>query len=512
MSLADRSLMGRVLLRERRAWIRFAISGLLVVIAVAVAILPIPMVIWSIVAVAGVWGVIVEPLVIVAVLPFAAGFGALVSLDLHGFHAGPIDLLVACLVIATAWEHRARILQWWKSAGDVRHALRSGVEQVGRLWKVSPAVVLLFAGLLGYLATIVLSVAIAPDKTLALKETIKWAEVTVVAALMFIVVRRQQAIRVAGWGLLVAGLAEAVLGYIQWVLAVGQLGPGGASIRVFGTFSQPNPYAGYLNFAALIAVALAFFGKDIRERLMAGAIGLIVLGAEVLADSRGALLAFSVAVAIQVIIVFRRERAVLIAAIIGVPVLVVAWVTRIIPVSIQAALLRRVRIDNLSISGPVTSANYSTMERLAHWIAGIRMFLAHPILGVGAGNYNSAYGAYVLDPATWPEPLGHAHNYYINAAAETGILGLLTFLVFLSAVMYCGWRAIRNRAGVSRSNHSTGAGTLVEMAWLVGMLAVLVAVSVHNLTDDLFVHGIEIQVAMCTGILAAASVKKPATQ
>ena len=68
------------------------------------------------------------------------------------------------------------------------------------------------------------------------------------------------------------------------------------------------------------------------------------------------------------------------------------------------------------------------LERLAHWQAGLRMFDDHPWLGVGIGNYGANYARY--PQPHWYEALGHAHNVFINFAAETGLLGLATFLVF----------------------------------------------------------------------------------
>src|SRR5581483_8777938 len=79
----------------------------------------------------------------------------------------------------------------------------------------------------------------------------------------------------------------------------------------------------------------------------------------------------------------------------------------------------------------VTSENFSVVEGLVHWQAGWYMFLDHPILGVGAGNYAAAYPDYFLPG--WPDPLGHAHNYYLNTAAEMGVIGLAALLFLLGA-------------------------------------------------------------------------------
>src|SRR5258708_4870623 len=153
-----------------------------------------------------------------------------------------------------------------------------------------PFRLVVFATLLAYLLVVALSLLVATSRVATLKEVIKWSEVTVMVALGLWLLRSPRQVHVLVWGLIVAGVAEALTGYGQWVLASGALGTNGGDIRVFGTFAQPNPYAGYLNFALPLAVALVLFGRDARERSVAGAASVLVLGAEVLAGSRGWLL------------------------------------------------------------------------------------------------------------------------------------------------------------------------------------------------------------------------------
>ena len=66
---------------------------------------------------------------------------------------------------------------------------------------------------------------------------------------------------------------------------------------------------------------------------------------------------------------------------------------------------------------PITDSNFSVIERLAHWIAALRMWELSPWLGIGPGNYAAVYPQVRLP--RWEEPLGHAHNIYLNVLAET---------------------------------------------------------------------------------------------
>jgi O-antigen ligase len=304
-------------------------------------------------------------------------------------------------------------------------------------------------------------------------------------------------VRILVWGIVLVGLAEALLGYAQWAAGAGALGPGGASLRVFGTFAQPNPYAAFLNFALPLALALVLWSREPRERWAAAAVSVLLLGAEILAASRGAALGLVAALLVLGVASWRWERQATWLLLIGAPLLALAWLVGLVPGSVRERVLAQLRLGDVSLGSQVNDANFSTLERLAHWVAGLRMFAAHPLLGVGAGNYDAVYARYAV--AGWPEPLGHAHNYYITAAAETGVLGLVAFLAIAGCALVAGWWAVRARVtpGVQRE----GIQRAVDADVALGLLAVMVAVLVHSLTDDVFVHAMELCFALCLGVL-----------
>lgn len=439
------------------------------------------------------------PLVGFCLLPWAAAFGPTLTLTVRGLHVTPLDALVAGLVLAAVLRVR--------QAGALPASLSPGAlrAMVASAWHRNRLVVVLFGALLAYLAVIVLSLAVATDRASTIKEIVKWSEVLAVLACGAYLVRGAEQVRLIAWSAIAAGVAEALIGYAQWALAAGasQLAEGG---RVFGTFGQPNPYAGYLNLALPLALGLAAFGRDMRERLVAGAAAVLLLGAEALSASRGGLIGLAVAVVVLAAVGLRRERIAALLAGAGVVLFALAAFTSLLPHALSAALLRPLRLEGISPDAPVTNANFSTMERLAHWIAGLRMFAAHPLLGVGAGNYDAAYPRYAFNPSVWPEALGHAHNYYINAAAETGLLGLLAFLVVAGAALTAGWRATHPRqapttsAALATAARSRGA-SIPTRALAFGFFAVVAGFLAHNLTDDLFLHGMDTQLALSIACL-----------
>jgi O-antigen ligase len=117
------------------------------------------------------------------------------------------------------------------------------------------------------------------------------------------------------------------------------------------------------------------------------------------------------------------------------------------------------------------------------------MFLDSPILGLGPGSYVIEYEHYAILP-WWTDPLGHAHNMYLQMLAETGMIGL-----FFYVAMVVSW--VTFSVVVVRSDATD--------RWLflkAGVLATVVAVSVHSVFDNLYVQGLNIQLAVWLGVAA----------
>jgi O-antigen ligase len=78
--------------------------------------------------------------------------------------------------------------------------------------------------------------------------------------------------------------------------------------------------------------------------------------------------------------------------------------------------------------------DWSVAQRAALMLAGVRLFLENPLVGVGPGGFAEELERVgVLVPELWdlqPTP----HNAYIQAAAETGLIGLAAFVVFLAVI------------------------------------------------------------------------------
>jgi O-antigen ligase len=457
-----------------------------------------------------------RPRVALYLMPISVPWGSIDFIDIKGLRLNSADLLVVFLAIG-----------WLMSFG-----LRQ--QQAGPLDRESAHIPLyLVAAMLALVGTMALSMTTALNISSSLKEISKWLEFLVVALLGAQYLRTRRQI----WTIIVliclAGISQAFYGYIQAFFNIGpQAFIRDASLRVYGTFDQPNPYAGYINIPLSIALALTLLGRGWLTRILAGLTAILLGIAEYLSQSRGGEMAIAAALVFIVLAGMPRILTlmrVLIIALLGFfEALLAGW----IPLHIFNPVLHFLGLVQISLTQP-SSQDYSTAERLAHWIAGLHMFLDHPILGVGIGNYADAYPQYFI--TIFVDPLGHAHNYYINIAAETGFIGLTAYVLFLFAMFVAGVTALRHinkkyeqakmqepeaqpvieaplgsrnklklllrplslAQHYRRQKQDTIAAILTnDRALAIGLLAALITVSVHNLVDDLYVHSLTTLIAL----------------
>ena len=134
----------------------------------------------------------------------------------------------------------------------------------------------------------------------------------------------------------------------------------------------------------------------------------------------------------------------------------------------------------------INDANYAVLERLAHWQAAGEMIRYHPWTGVGFSNYEPVYSQYAL--MNWPIALGHAHNYYLNVAAELGVPGLVFYALLWGAIFWQTARALRRGSGWERG-------------LALGLLGAWTHLSAHHLFDNLYVNNTHLLIGALLGVL-----------
>lgn len=87
------------------------------------------------------------------------------------------------------------------------------------------------------------------------------------------------------------------------------------------------------------------------------------------------------------------------------------------------------------------TSDASNLERINRWSCAMRMFEDKPFFGFGPGTYMFQYARYQLNEnrtiiSTNSADGGNAHSEYLGPLSESGILGMLTFLLIIGTVIY----------------------------------------------------------------------------
>lgn len=356
--------------------------------------------------------------------------------------------------------------------------------------------------LLALLGIMLLTLLDAPSAVLGVMELLKWVEMLLIIWLVADWAREtadpQRVLLTLLAVILTAAVSQALIGI--WQFGLRGHGPEhfvvlGRFYRAYGTYEQPNPFGGYMAFNGALALGatlgLLSHGWQVRPWVWLGlggmaAVTAVLALALVMSWSRGAWLGFAAAVGLIAFFWPRNvgwgAAVVTVAAVGG----LAAWQLGLLP----PAILERVT-TSLAEFRPgdvrgvdINDTNYAVLERLAFWQAAVGMANQQPWLGVGFGNYALAYPDYAL--INWPIPLGHAHNYYLNLLAETGLLGTAVYgLVWL----YILWDNLL---------------LLRRLTWpwrgvALGLWGAWIALSVHQVVDKLYVNNIYIHLGAMLG-------------
>jgi len=121
----------------------------------------------------------------------------------------------------------------------------------------------------------------------------------------------------------------------------------------------------------------------------------------------------------------------------------------------------------------------SNLERLNRWMAGVQIFRAHPLTGVGFGAYKFHYPEYRLIRLATTESgaVGGAHNEYLTILSENGLIGAAAGLFFALAFFSLAARALRRHRLPERT-----ARPLAGMA--LALVAGLVSYAVHGFFNN----------------------------
>jgi O-antigen ligase len=407
----------------------------------------------------------------------------------------------------------------------------------------------LFPLWMALLWALLLSTSFTPySRAEALKETLRWAEAFLVWLIAVNTLRRPWQIAGLLACLLLAPAADAAIGLIQFATGDGppsfRISAGSPYVRAYGTIGAPNSFAGYLNMAWPLALALAagttiqlyrrhqdrgsriedrgsriedrspaifyppssifdsallgsrFCGSAVHAAALFFVLCSVLLVAGLLASfSRGAWLGALAGLLAMVLALGRpfNRWAAMVVVVAG--LLLALGGVGLLPAPVAARVASIARSVSIFDAGSVEvpDENFALVERMAQLQAGWRMFSAHPLVGVGPGNYTPAYSHVAVFP--WYASRGHAHNYYLHMAAEAGLVGLLAYLALLGGVVR--QVLIARRRAIS----------VFQRGALIGCCGIIAATAGHEVFENLHALSMGVQLAAVWGLVTVLGIE-----
>jgi O-antigen ligase len=235
------------------------------------------------------------------------------------------------------------------------------------------------------------------------------------------------------WFIMLFGFVVAIFGVLQQLTFNGKLywfremRYGGIP---FGPYVNRNHFAGFMELVIPVSLVPLVLGKVRRERLyIVGLFALVSIGASILSASRGGVVSFGVELGVLfLVMLLRRSGGSHVLAgglVLLLALLMVSWL------GVRQVLDRFSSLQSLEVSvGKRASMRQDT------W----RIFRDHPWTGTGLGTLPTVYPAYeTLYDAKF---VNHSHNDYLEALADTGIIGGLCCAAFLGLLFFGSLRAV----------------------------------------------------------------------
>src|SRR5690348_5972915 len=240
--------------------------------------------------------------------------------------------------------------------------------------------------------------------------------------------------------LIVLGCFEAGYGILQyllgWTTIFGFTNPYDSAVA-FGTYINRNHFAGLMDLIFPLAFASAFYSyqlwSDPQRRIASTRSGgesplefrivfylflvvIMVMGV-VFSNSRGGIISVSFAlIALSVLTLLkvrRRSWGLVIAGLVTLAAAFCLWI------GMGSILHRFVNMSQGEYEG--------TLWRSMMWSDTLQLFRHNPILGTGLGTYEDALRPFQTHLVNLT--VDHAHNDYLEFAAETGLIGFVLLFV-----------------------------------------------------------------------------------
>lgn len=298
---------------------------------------------------------------------------------------------------------------------------------------------LLFHDIFGIFAIIVfivmaLSVTYSSNNSLALSETIRFATYL---CLYFIVkweIKDKSVKNILIWFMMISVLIS-IVGLLGIPFGLGvekQPSKFGTMIRIESTLENSNNLGAFLVLSIFSFLSIFLNEKEKKRKLLYGIGTFLVAISLLLTQSRNAWIAF-VAGCLCYIVLFNWKS-------------IIYFIT----IFIGILFIPQVRDRIAQFNDP--SQNGSRIEL---WKTALKMIKAHPLLGVGNGNYATKYDKYYTgykDISYKAHGQFHPHNIFLKVQSEIGVMGTLAFIGLIGSMFFKLVKVVKTTADTLYKN------------------------------------------------------------
>lgn len=282
-----------------------------------------------------------------------------------------------------------------------------------------------------------LSLIYAPNFDVAKNTLIDYLKDGLIGLTIVITIRRPSTFRSLIWALLAAGIVMGTVSMFQHVSGTysnlywgfGQTSTStDVGVRLEGSIGDPNFYAQILVCLVPLAIERFWNERKVVLRILALWAGVVCTYAIIFTYSRGGFIALLLACAILFI---RRPPKPVVTILI---LLGLILSMQIFPTSFTARLSSL--FSFLPSANPAGQTDTSLTGRSSENAVAVMIFMDHPILGIGLGNFNQAYQSYSRQLGVDARRVERsAHSLYLETLAERGLVGFLV-LISILAITY----------------------------------------------------------------------------
>lgn len=264
-----------------------------------------------------------------------------------------------------------------------------------------------------------------------------------------------------------AGAIAAVYGILQhftgvdwWRAALGR--PTRVRPRIAGAqgFAVVGFFRNYLTFAHVMIFPLAWaLAAALRGRVLGVLAAALMVAAVAFSTARGVWVG-ALAGVLLLAAVGRDGR--------GLPFLGALLAVAALAFALSPGLRQQ--------AAPLFTLGGENAQRVAIYEANRDIVAEHPVFGLGFGRYRTAAKPY-YEPYPQADRKSHAHNNFLQVAAESGLVGLAAFCLLFAWLLRLGWAAIRTAADADTWITATG-------AWLGIVVFLIAGLTQYNFGDN----------------------------